>query len=176
MFLEFVATIAMGFAAAGIILLLNKVLRGRLPRWVMPAAAGVAMIGYVIWSEYSWLSRMTNSFPDGVEVASVNYESSFYRPWTYAAPMANRLVAVDTRMTRRNEGLPDLVMTRIVLRGRWEQGADIPVIYDCASARRAELTSDVALAADGSPVGAEWHALPADDPALRIACASGGVS
>ncbi|MFD1911429.1 hypothetical protein [Halodurantibacterium flavum] len=173
MLLELVATIAMGFAAAGIVLLLNKLMRGRLPRWIMPAAAGLSMIGYVVWSEYSWLSRMSASFPQGVEVVAVNAEQSFYRPWTYIWPLTNRLVAVDTRMNRRNEALPDLVMTRIVLRGRWQPGADIPVIYDCAGHRRAEMTSDVALAADGTPVGADWATVGPDDPALRTACGGG---
>ncbi|MFC7704379.1 hypothetical protein ACFQXB_09245 [Plastorhodobacter daqingensis] len=174
MFLELIATIASGFAAAGVVLILNKAMRGRLPRWFMPAAAGLAMFSYVVWSEYSWLPRMTESFPDGVEVVSVNYETSFYRPWTYLSPLANRLVAVDTRMNRRNEALPDLVLTRLVLRARWEPGADVPVIFDCAGSRRAALTDAVAFAADGAPVGADWVTLPPDDPALARACAEGG--
>ena len=40
MFWELIATLMAGFAAAGVVLLLNKILRGRLPKWAMPIAAG----------------------------------------------------------------------------------------------------------------------------------------
>lgn len=173
MFLEFIATIAIGFAAAGVFLLLNKLMRGVLPKWGMPALAGLAMLGYVVWSEYSWRPRIIATLPEGVEIASVNYTSAPWRPWTYAVPLANRMVAVDTRFTRRNPAHPDMVLTRVVLLGRWQTGAEVPVLYDCAGARRAEMTDAVAFDADGTPVGADWYPLSADDAALNVACAGG---
>ena len=44
MVFELIATIVAGFAGAGVALLLNKIFGGRLPRWIMPVAAGAAML------------------------------------------------------------------------------------------------------------------------------------
>ncbi len=38
MFFEMVATLVSGFAGAGVVLLLNKISGGRLPKWAMPVA------------------------------------------------------------------------------------------------------------------------------------------
>jgi hypothetical protein len=57
MFLELIAAFAAAFVAAGIVLAVNMATGGRLPRWAMPVAAGAAMLGYAVWSEYSWFAR-----------------------------------------------------------------------------------------------------------------------
>src|SRR3546814_14487400 len=120
MLLELIAIIAAGFGLAGIALSLNIALRRRLPQWIVPAAAGAGMLLMAVWLEYSWLERTTTAFPDGVEVASTNQVRSWYRPWTYAVPLTNRLIAVDHRFDRRHAGVPDRVLTRVILAGRWE--------------------------------------------------------
>ena len=38
MFLELIAVIFAGIAAAGVVMLLNRTLKGRLPRWMAPVA------------------------------------------------------------------------------------------------------------------------------------------
>src|SRR3546814_15972817 len=99
---------------------LNIALRRRLPQWIVPAAAGAGMLLMAVWLEYSWLERTTTAFPDGVEVASTNQVRSWYRPWTYAVPLTNRLIAVDHCFDRRHAGVPDRVLTRVRPAGRWE--------------------------------------------------------
>jgi len=57
MFLELIATVTVGIGTGGIVVLINKATRGRLPRWLVPVAAGLSMIGFTLWSEYSWAGR-----------------------------------------------------------------------------------------------------------------------
>ncbi len=172
MLLEFVAAIFMGFAAAGVVMAINVVVGRRLPAWLMPASAGLAMIAFMSSMEYSWLSRTTATLPEGVEVVSVSQETSWYRPWTYINPVSLRAVALDTRRNRTHEKQSHLVMTSVVLIGRWMPSRQIPVVFDCARGRRADLHDGVVMDASGALPGAQWRDLPADDAALKIACRS----
>jgi len=174
MFYELVATVAAGFGAGGLVLLLNRLTGRRLPRWVLPAAAGAAMLGFAIWSEYAWFTRTTAQLPDSVVVASHNEERSWYRPWSYLYPLTTRFVALDRAALRRNANFPGQIMGRVLLFGRWEPGVALNVVFDCAARRRVDLVEGVTLGEDGAPRGGTWRALPADDPLLRAACAQEG--
>lgn len=171
MLLEFIAIIAAGFGLAGLALSLNFILRRRLPQWVVPAAAGAGMLLMAVWLEYSWFERTTGTFPEGVEVASTNQVRSWYRPWTYAVPLTNRLIAIDHRFDRRHADRPGQVLTRVILAGRWEPTRQYGAVYDCNAGRRADLLDQVHLGEGGNLDNAKWVQLSADDPVLREACA-----
>lgn len=172
MLIEFIATIAMGFAAGGIALLLKRLARGRLPGWIVPVAAGAGMIGYQIWSEYSWYGRTVAALPPAFEVVTVNRATTAWRPWSYVVPQANRFVAVDVAGAKRNEKLPGQIMTTLFLFERNLPVIAVPQLVDCAANRRADLTEGAEFGADGSVINADWVALPPDDPLLRTLCAA----
>ena len=167
---EFIAIIAAGFGLAGVTLMLNVLVGKRLPGWVMPAAAGLGMLGMAVWLEYSWLDRVTANYPAEIEVASTNEVRAWYRPWTYVVPQVNRLIAIDHRFDRRNPAHPDQVLTQVLLVGRWEPSRQFGVVFDCARQRRADLVDQVRFAEDGSLANAQWRTLRADDPVLAAAC------
>jgi hypothetical protein len=167
---ELIATVVLGLGAAGLALGLNVATGKRLPTWVIPASAGTAMLVFIVFMEYSWASRTTDSLPDGVKVASVSQESMWYRPWTYVRPLSLRMVAVDTRRNRQHPNHPDQVMTSVLLLGRWMPVHEIPVVFDCTGQRRADLHAGVQLGADGSLDNADWRRLHPADPALQVAC------
>ncbi|MBU1313783.1 MAG: hypothetical protein KJ947_25115 [Alphaproteobacteria bacterium] len=171
MLFELIAAVVAGVAIAGVAMSLRWASRGRLPKWIVPAAAGLGMLSYALWSEYSWLSRITRAMPEGVVVAWHNEDRAFWRPWSYYRPVANRLSAVDTRTAQRHPDQPGQVMVDLILAARWQPSARVRVIYDCNSNRRADLIgSDISVAEDGAIVGAQWLQLEPDDAALRIAC------
>lgn len=170
MLLEFIAIIAAGFGLAGIALSINIAMRRRLPQWIVPAAAGAGMLAMAIWFEYSWLDRTTSAYPDGVVIASTNQANSWYRPWTYVVPVTNRLIAIDHRADRRNPTHPEMVLTQVVLAGRWEPTRQLGAMFDCAGSRRADLLDQVVFADDGTLANARWNPLDANDPVLREAC------
>ncbi|MBC7156781.1 MAG: hypothetical protein H5U20_04605 [Rhodobacteraceae bacterium] len=173
MFYEFVATIVAGFGVAGLVILANRLLRGRLPRWLMPVAAGLAMIAFTIWAEYNWLDRVRAGLPEGVTIVAESRERMAYRPWTYLWPLTLRAVAVDTRRLRKNPAQPDLRMVPVVALGRWKAGIEINSVVDCAAGQRADMVEGVSIAEDGSLTGATWYALPEGDRLLRAVCGEG---
>lgn len=173
MLLEFIAIIAAGFGLAGLALSANIAMRRRLPQWIVPAAAGAGMLLMAVWLEYSWLDRTTNTFPEGVQVASTNQVRSWYRPWTYVVPLTNRLIAVDHRFDRRHADAPGQVLTRLILAGRWEPMRQYGVVFDCAGHRRADLLDQVELDDGGRLKNATWIQLSEDEPVLRTACHGG---
>ncbi len=170
MLLEFIAAIALGLGTAGLIMALNLATGKRLPAWLMPASAGLAMIGFMVYMEYSWADRTKSGLPEGVEVAVTGSSTMWYRPWTYIRPLDLRMIAVDTRRNRTNPAAPHKVMTTVILMERWMPVREIPVVYDCAGHRRADLHAGVELAEDGQLTGADWRRLEPDDPALSAAC------
>ena len=170
MLLEFIATFALGLGTAGLVMAVDLALGRRLPRWLLPASAGIGMIAFVVYMEYSWLERTRSSLPEGVILSAVSAESMWYRPWTYLRPLSLRLVAIDTRRNRSHAEAPDLVVSSVLLMGRWMPTRSIPVVFDCAGQRRADLHEGVELSDDGRIVGADWRSLEPGDPALTAAC------
>ncbi|MEL7097455.1 MAG: hypothetical protein AAGM84_01375 [Pseudomonadota bacterium] len=170
MFLELIATVFAGIGCAGIALVLNIMTGRRLPKWVMPVAAGLGMIGMTISSEYTWYDRTAARLPEGVEVAMTVEEQSWYRPWTQAFPYTKRFVAVDVAGTRTHPEKPDLRLTDLYFFGRWSPVNLTPMLLDCAGARSAVLIDGATFAADGTVTGADWEQMPIDDPVLKRAC------
>jgi len=168
--IEWVATAAIGFGAAGVMLLLRIVTRRTLPRFATPAAAGLAMIGFVIWSEYSWFPRTVAALPPEVVVTGSHAEPSAFRPWTYVRPFVNRFSAVDRGSIRRNARVPGQIMIEILLFNRHGPTAKLPLLVDCDGHRRANIVDGVTFDANGAATDAEWHALEPDDPLIGAAC------
>lgn len=164
MFLELIAVLVAGFAGAGVVMLLAKLTGGRLPRWIVPLAAGGAMLAAAISSEYSWYGRTTGNMPEGMTVAQSIQSSAFWRPWTYLVPMTDRFVAVDTDNLRANSQTPDLYMADLYFFGRWKTVQSVEVMVDCAAHRRA----DPVLGDGSDPL---WRDVGPEDPVVKTVCA-----
>ena len=82
MFWELIATILAGFMAAGVALSFRLLFK-KLPRWIVPAAAGLGMLGFQIYSEYTWFEHTKSRLPDGVSVVATHADPAFYKPWSY---------------------------------------------------------------------------------------------
>lgn len=171
MFFELIAVLVVGVALAGVALSLRFISRQRLPKWIIPVFAGLGMLSYAIWSEYSWFSRVSTGLPPEVVVAWHNEDAAFWRPWSYYKPVINRFTAVDQRTAARHANFPDQVMIDIVLAARWQQSARVKVVFDCAKPARADLIGrNVSVSETGEITGADWVTLAADDAVLQAAC------
>ncbi len=166
MFIELITTFIVGLAAAGSFLLVNRTIGGRLPRFLLPLAAGAAMIGFAIYSEYTWHARTVGTLPDGFVVISQNESRVFFRPWTYWRPFVDRFAAVEPGAVMTNDAVPDQRIANVYLFGRWQQPARVPVLVDCAGSRRADLIDETDLDA----ATANWRDLPPTDPLLSALC------
>lgn len=170
MFLELIGTIFAGFAFAGIVLVLNKLTGGRLPRWATPVAAGLGMIGMTIASEYSWYDRTRDTLPDSLEVVQEVESRAIYRPWTYAVPFVDRFAAIDTVSVRTNQQVPDQRLVDLYFFGRWAPVSKLPVAVNCAENRRASLADGANFSEDGNLIGVEWISAEPDDPVIEATC------
>lgn len=171
MFFELIGTIAAGIAAALLVWAINRSLKGRLPSWLVPVAAGIAMLTATISSEYTWFSRTQSNMPEGFVVAETVEETQFYRPWTYIKPIVSRFIAVDQATTRTHPAQPDQRIVDLVIYGRWARTAKIPALFDCAKNARADLVDGVDFGENGEVLNAGWHGMEANAPLLRVACA-----
>ncbi|MDX8350756.1 hypothetical protein [Cognatiyoonia sp. IB215182] len=171
MFFELIGTIVAGVAAALLVWALNRALKGRLPSWLVPVSAGAAMLLATISSEYGWYDRTVATMPEGMVVAQTVAEPAIYRPWTYAAPFVTRYVAVDQQSTRTHPDHPGQRIVDLVFYGRWTRTAKVPMLFDCADNRRADVVDGIEFGDDGSVVNAQWFAVDPTDPLLTTACA-----
>jgi hypothetical protein len=142
----------------------------RLPPWLTPVGAAAGMLAMVIYLEYSWAERFEAGLPEDVVVVGKNETRTWYRPWTYAVPLSNRVTVVDNRARQQNFSNPDLVLTGVILAERWALNFGFHSLFDCANARRADLTHATPLDEHGIPVVAEWFQLSPQDPILIAAC------
>lgn len=170
MFLELIATIFAGIACAGIVMLVNKLAGGRLPKWLAPVAAGLGMIGVTISSEYSWYDRTSETLPEGMEIIQEVESRAFYRPWTYAVPFVERFAAIDTASVRNNDQVPDQRLVDLYFFGRWSPVSKLPVAVDCARNLRANLADGAEFGTDGQLLNADWITGTTDDPIIEATC------
>lgn len=98
-----IAIVISGLGGAGIAMLLRKLTRNRLPKWIIPAFGGLGMLAYQIYFEYSWFEYQLQRQPaESVLVASETGEV-FWRPWTFFWPMTSAFTVLDSKSVQRHE-------------------------------------------------------------------------
>ena len=170
MFIELIATVFAGIACAGIAMLADILTGRRLPKWIMPVAAGLGMLAMTVTNEYTWFDRTAERLPDGVTIAMTVDEQSWFRPWTQLWPYTKRFVAVDTGTARKNKNLPDQRLADLYFFGRWSPVNQAPMLFDCAEARSALLIDGATFTDDGTVTDADWKSMPKGDPILKLVC------
>lgn len=173
MFLELIATIFAGLAAAGVTMIVTRTSGGRLPKWLTPVAAGAAMIAATISNEYGWYNRTVQSLPEEFFIVETVESKALYRPWTYMHPFINRFAALDTQSVQRHKDAPALRLADMYFFGRWAPVNKLGVLADCAAHRRAAITEGVTLNPDGTATGAAWLPVPLNDPLVIKMCETG---
>ncbi|WP_299784982.1 hypothetical protein [uncultured Marivita sp.] len=166
MFLELIAVIVAGVAGAGVMMLVSRAAGGRVPKWLIPVAAGAAMLAVTISSEYSWFDRTAEALPEGLQVVQTADSTAFYRPWTYLAPYTDRFIALDTGNVRSNSEDENLFMADVYFFRRWGTVQSVELMVNCRTGQRA----DPAFGDGGDPV---WRDTTADDPIVSGVCDRG---
>lgn len=168
MALELIGAIALGFMAAGLALLALRLSRGRLPRALVPISAGLAMLGFGLWSDYSWAERTQAALPDHFAVLGSHAERSPMRPWTYLFPVTDRFSAIDREAVGRNPDHPDIALVDVVLVTRRMPVGRVAQFVDCRTGKRAQVVDAASL--DPASANLRWIELPAGDPLLTASC------
>lgn len=173
MALELVAAIVAAVAMAGIALSLQKLARGRLPKWIVPVFAGAGLLGFAIYSEYDWYGRQLRELPEGVVVAWTASDPTPMRPWTFLFPYTSRFGAVDRRAIVAHPTAPSLVMARVYAFGRWQPVRDGMMVFDCAANRQVAVREGMEIDAEGRLTGADWIEAGPEDGYQRAVCGKG---
>lgn len=170
---DLLAMLAAGFGVAGVLLFLRWVSRGRLPKWLVPASAGAAMIAFSVWNEYTWYPRIRAALPESVRIVTAPVDTVPYQPWTYIFPLTKRFVAVDLGSAVHSETAPDQFVAPVLVVARWGRTERLPVAFDCAGGRRADVFLNAAPGSEGPIEGAEWVTPEPGDELLAAACNGG---
>jgi len=144
-----------------------------LPRWLVPVAAGVGLVGFTLWSEYSWFSRVSAAMPAGFVVVSPEAGGSPLRPWTYLAPLVTSFTVLDGTKIARHPTEADMVIAPVFGFARWQNPTNALVVFDCANNRRVPVVEGMEIDETGTLQGAEWMVLPAPDELQQAACREG---
>lgn len=173
MVFDLIATVFAGVALGGIILFLKRNLHVPISGWVIPAAAGAAMIAFAIWSEYSWFKRDLSSRPEGTIVVWKSEKSAFWRPWTYFAPITDRYRALDT--SSLESPTPNTPMVgQMILAERWQKTIVVRSAFDCKTSTWTSALDGAVFSANGRVVSDVWHEMANDDPLNIAACQVNG--
>lgn len=171
MVMSLVSVFALGLAIAAFIFATFKTLRRKPPKYLIPVAAGGGMLVFGIYNEYSWFYRYSADLPDSIEVVETFSVSKVWQPWTYVVPRINSFLALDHDKTRRHEKYPQYRSVHAFQVSR--DKPDMPVylaLLDCDKARLIPLANDVALDAEGLPVGVQWNSVQEADKLFAAAC------
>jgi hypothetical protein len=173
MFFLLLSTVALGAVVAGVVMIANRALGGRLPRWLAPAAAGLGMLLFTIWMDYGWFDMTSRGLPDGMIVVSSYETSNPLQPWTLVKPKVNRFAAIDLGTVEANGVEPRYRRVRLNLFTRYEPVRQITQVYDCEGRGRIDLlpgeTLDPTNVADmaWAPVGEDGWSLSAFESVCR---------
>lgn len=170
MVFDFVAMIVIGAGSAGVYMILKLGLKERLPRWGLPATIGAAMLAFSVWNEYTWFSRSTAALPEAVQIILVPEERSPWRPWTYAFPVIARYMALDGTSLRAAPENPAFRQADLIFVERWVGTERVPLAFDCAGGRHADLIDGAVLGADGTLTGSSWIKAQPGDIMQSAAC------
>jgi hypothetical protein len=170
---ELIAAIVSAVACGGIALMLRKLSRGFLPKWIVPVMAGIGLISFTIWSEYSWFERVSTGLPDGFRVVREADDFSPFRPWTMIAPLTTRFTAVDMYERVNHPQNAALRIAPIYHFARWKLPIEALMVFDCEMSRQVLLSEGVRVSDEGVLEEGEWREVALYDGAQEAACEGG---
>lgn len=167
MFWDLVATVFAGLGAAGIAYGIRGLTLKKAPNWIIPVFAGLGMMGYQVYIEYTWFEHMQSRLPANTEVVSTVEDQVFWRPWSYAAPQITRFTVLDKASISRGVAGNDDVVQFVMYRFKSSYGdrvAEKAYLLNCQSK---EL---VPLSGAGEPEIDGMKLLPTGNKLLSSAC------
>jgi hypothetical protein len=175
MFWTLLTAFVAGFVGAGTGLALRHLSGNRLPKGIIPVAAGLAMIVSTIALEYGWYSNVLDTLPADTQVISERTQQAWYQPWTFVNPWVRGFIAHSPSETVETATGSGILAVQIRIHERWQPEVVRPILVDCANTRRADVSPETEFGDDGQPTNASWLELEASDPILQSVCGGGAA-
>ncbi len=168
-----IAAICAALAGAGIALVLRSLTRKWLPKWIIPAFAGLGMLAYTIHYEYTWFETKQARLPQGSLVVSSEEGEMFWRPWTAMFPMP----LVYTVLDGANAQVDDTDRGRIgsFVLYRFEKQHLISTVSSHAYQLLCNERAMFKLNDAGQAIFASLREVEADSPLYRAICSEDGL-
>ena len=170
MIVQFISAIALAILALLFCWAIFRTLNKPMPKHLYPIVAAASVIAYGIYSEYTWADRTIAQLPASIEVVHELAGTSMFSPWSFVIARTDRISMVDKASIRRNDDLPDHVMTELLLMQRFAPVIRVPQLVDCTRQRRTDVTNNAQYDEDGLPSNAKWENLDSEHPLLRALC------
>lgn len=167
MFWNLVATIFAGLGAAGIALAIRSLTRKRAPKWLIPVFAGLGMMAYQVYIEYTWFDHMKSRLPQEAVVVSTQSESTWWRPWSYVMPQITSFTVLDRKSIRRDTAGQDEVVRFVLYRFRHTYGGRVSEGVYLANCNNGEL---VPISPEGKPQVDQMRKLEPDNTLRQSVC------
>ena len=161
---EWIATITAGLGAAGLLMLLRLFYK-RLPKSLIPAAAGLGMLLFQIHSEYTWFDHTRSLLPKSAVVVAEVSESAFYRPWSYVKPQVLKFVAIDSAKTVPVGESGQILQTNLYFFERRMSAQTWPILINCQT----RLQANAPQQNNGEPLSIDAEAWSKTDYSEKIA-------
>lgn len=161
---EWVATLFAGLGAAGVVLSLRFFIK-RLPKWSVPAAAGLGMMLFQVYSEYTWYGHAKSLLPPTAVVVAEIAETAPYKPWSYYKPQILKFVAIDRSQTAVSNDDAHLRQARLYFFERRMSAHSWPIMLDCRQGLQATVLEDGKLASG-------WSKEAFTDRIIGVVCAA----
>lgn len=167
MFWNLVATVFAGLGAAGIALAIRSLTRKKAPKWIIPVFAGLGMMAYQVYIEYTWFDHMKSRLPAEAEVVSTQSHSTWWRPWSYVLPQITSFTVLDRQSIERQSTDQGEVTRFILYRFRDTYGGRVSEGIHLANCSTGEL---VPVTNQGMPLVEQMRKLPPDNTLRRAVC------
>ena len=169
MFWNLLATVICGLGAAGFALGIRAITAKRAPKWLIPVFAGLGMLGYLVYSEYTWFEHKKSQLfakAESAVIVSTEKEGIYFRPWTFIVPYVTAFSAIDTDKITTSSVNPNIKQFVVY---RFEQ-----TLTDSMSHRPHGLNCQtrelVPLSPEGTPNVNQLKVLEPNDTLYRSVC------
>lgn len=163
MFWDITAMIFAGFLFAGLAMPV-KFFYKKTPKWVIPVMAGLGMMSYQVYNEYSWYGDTAAKLPEGSVVVTSVPQSVWFRPWSFVKPQVFQFVVLDTvNVTSVSDSVKQ---AQVYFFERRLPAQTLDVLFDCQKrVQTYVINQDVTRL--------NWQKLAYTDRALELICKGG---
>lgn len=132
------AVFIIGLCVGAFAFLLRKLSRNRLPSWLVPVCAGLGMLGYLAYYDYTWFEFKSSQLPVETVVIEQERISHFFRPWSYVLPAVSSFAVIDNRVRKsqqQGETLVEYIRYEFI-NDYTERLETQPYVLNCATAQQ----------------------------------------